>query len=72
MIETKDGWEISLDESITVLDNFQKYFGDKELSSITSEDNWDSCPKLGRSQTELKEITFYPSFRFFQFHKNSS
>jgi hypothetical protein len=29
-----------------VLDNFQKHFGDKDLSLITSETFWISCPNF--------------------------
>jgi integrase/recombinase XerD len=55
-----------------VLDNFQKHFGDKDLSSITSEDMLDFMSKSSdRAKPNTKKLRFTLLSAFFNFVKNS-
>jgi integrase/recombinase XerD len=55
-----------------VLDNFQKHFGDKDLSSITSEDILDFMSKISdRAKPNTKKLRFTLLSAFFNFVKNS-
>jgi integrase/recombinase XerD len=55
-----------------VLDNFQKHFGDKDLSSITSEDILDFMSKISdRDKPNTKKLRFTLLSAFFNFVKNS-
>jgi integrase/recombinase XerD len=55
-----------------VLNNFQKHFGDKELSSITSEDILDFMSKTSDgAKQNTKKLRFTLLSAFFNFVKNS-
>jgi integrase/recombinase XerD len=55
-----------------VLDNFQKHFGEKELSSITSEDILDFMSKISDgAKPNTKKLRFTLLSAFFNFVKNS-
>jgi integrase/recombinase XerD len=55
-----------------VLDNFQKHFGDKDLSSITSEDILDFMSKISDgAKQNTKKLRFTLLSAFFNFVKNS-
>jgi integrase/recombinase XerD len=55
-----------------VLDNFQKHFGEKDLSSITSEDILDFMSKISDgAKQNTKKLRFTLLSAFFNFVKNS-
>jgi hypothetical protein len=55
-----------------VLNNFQKHFGDKDLSSITSEDILNFMPKISDgAKQNTKKLRFTLLSAFFNFVKNS-
>jgi integrase len=55
-----------------VLDNFQRHFGDKDLSSVTSEDILDFISKISHgAKQNTKKLRFTLLSAFFNFVKNS-
>jgi integrase/recombinase XerD len=55
-----------------VLDNFQKHFGNKELSTITSEDILDFMSKISEgAKQNTKKLRFTLLSAFFNFVENS-